>query len=259
MELGELVAVVVGDADRDGCPFDHCPGEHNEVNVLPPPSTKNNAKKLSANLDDESLHIASMSVTVADEPAKVHFSAHHVVPGNETWPKSNLYKWIDKKKGHVCGDIGYDVNEASNGIDLPSHEAVPGWNVKAPTYQAEYAFVAMLADGGGRQFHDRHPAYSDFAVNAIDKIAAKLEIKEKPGCGKKDCGGGTQKPFDPPYGVLSRIKDLATRLRQKLAGGPQSWNAPIITSRFALMLKNRAAGMTQAEARKALSKKAFKY
>jgi hypothetical protein len=257
MELGELVAVTVGDAARDECPFPHRPREHNETNVLPPPDTKNNATKLSANLDKESLHLEVMDVTVADEPAKVHFSAHHVVPGNETWPNSKLYKWIDKRDGHVCGDIGYDVNAAVNGVDLPSHEAVPGWKACLPTYQAEYAFVAMRADGQGRQFHDRHSAYSDFVVNTIDKIAATLEAKDKPGCGKKNCGGATQKPYDPPYEMLPRLEGVAARLRSQLVGGAQNWHPPVMTSRFALMFKN--TGMSQAAARKALAKGNFKY
>jgi hypothetical protein len=259
VELGELVAVVVGDAASEDCLFGHRPREHKEENVLPPPDTKNNATRLSAALEAQSMHLSVMDVTVADEPAKVHFSAHHLIPGNETWPKSKLYKWIDKRKGHVCGDIGYDVNECSNGIDLPSHEAVPGWKACLPTYQSDYAFVAMLADGAGRQFHDRHAAYSDFVINTIDKIAAKLEAKDKPGCGKKNCGGSKEKPYDPPYEVKPRLEGVAGRLKQKLVGFAQNWHPPVMTSRFALMLKGRAAGMTQTQARKVLARSAFKY
>jgi len=259
MEVGELVAVVVGDADRDECPFAHRPKQHDAKNVIPPPETANDATKLSGSLDGQSLHLEKMEIPLGNDKVIVHFSAHHLIPGNETWPKTKLYKWMDKREGHVCGDIGYDVNDYKNGVDLPANAAVPDWKAKMPSFQRDYAFAAMLADGQGRQFHDRHPAYSDFVVKSVDKIADKLEAKDVPGCGKKDCGGAKQKPYDPPYGVLPRLVDVAGRLREKLRGFADKWEKPIMTSRFALMLKFRAQGMTQMEARQQLSKSMFKY
>lgn len=257
MELGELVSVVVGDAASGDCPFEHEPVEHDMENVLPPPETKNDATKLSEALDAASLHLETMDIEVDGRPERVHFSAHHLLPGNESWPKTQLKKWIDKRDGHVCGDVGYDVNEADNGVDLPSHVAASSW--VSPGFQGQYAFAAMLADGQGRQFHDRHNAYSGFVVKVLDRIAATLDSKETPGCGKRNCGGGKQKPFDPPYGLVNRIRALAGRLRPRLLGGSDTWEAPIMTSRFALMLKNQASGMTQAEARAALKASRFDY
>lgn len=257
MEIGELISVVLGDAASNDCPFEHRPREHKEENELPPPETKNDAAKLSTSLASASAHLEVMNVTVAGRPERVHFSAHHLLPGNETWPHTTLKKWIDKRDNHICGDVGYKVNAAHNGVDLPSHVAASSW--ASPLFQAEYAFAAMLADGQGRQFHDRHKSYSDFVTKVLDRIAATLDSKEVPGCGKKNCGGAKQKPFDPPYGLLGRVRAVAGRLRTRLVGGSDTWEPPIITSRFALMLKNQASGMTQAQARDALKASRFDY
>jgi hypothetical protein len=260
MELGELVNVVAGANQNDDCPFPHYERKHNKENYIPPPSSKNDAKKLSASLENESLHLAPIPLTLADgTPATAQFTAHHVVPGNETWPTSKLYKWIDKRKGHVKGDIGYDVNDFTNGIDLPGNSGASGWSGKGPGYQRDYAFACMLADTKARQFHDRHKSYSNFVIKALDKIAAKLQATDQPGCGDEDCTAGSEKPYAPPYGVLSQIDGIATRLRSYLMGFTKNWRKPLMTSRFALMLKNKASNMTQAEARKQLQSSNFKY
>lgn len=262
MELGELVAAVVPKSPpTDQCPFAHRPRKHDKKNVVPPPATKNNAKTLSENLDDASLHVPPTPITLSDgTEAMAQFSAHHLVPGNESWPKSKLYRWIDKRPGHVKGDIGYDVNSPRNGIDLPGHVAVSGWGASSPSFQADYAFTSMDADAVRRQFHDRHPAYSDFVIQALDKIAARLDaqVGNSAGCGKEDCPGNNKEPpFDPPYNVLELIYGISQRLAPKLSGSARKWRAPIITSRFALMYKNRK--LSQQAARKMLDVSNFDY
>ena len=261
MELGEMVAAVVPTQESDECPFDHEETTHDRVNVVPPPKTKNNAKLLSANLDAESLHVPPIAITLeSGTNAMAQFTAHHLVPGNESWPESKLYRWIDKRDGHVKGDIGYDVNSYRNGIDLPGHAPVSSWAARSPQFQADYAFTSMRSDSRTRQFHDRHPAYSDFVIQALNKIAAALDARVggSAGCGKQNCPGNQKDPpFDPPYNVLELIYGLAARLSPKLSGSPRMWKAPLFTSRFALMYKNRT--LTQDAARKALDVANFKY
>jgi hypothetical protein len=258
-QLGEMVSVA---ADVDSgwqCPFDHRPRTHNKQNVLPPPSSENNAKTLSDNLDAESKSVANITIRFQHNNAKrseeVQFTAHHLIPGNESWPTSELNKWIDDRKGHICADIGYDVNGAYNGVDLPGHTAASGWT--DPRFQTRYAFGAIVADKKKRQFHDRHAAYSDFVIKVLDKIATKLEVHPSPGCGKKNCGGSKAKPFDPPYKLLPRLVEVALRLERKVTGDSRKWKAPVMTSRFALMFKNR--GLSQDQARKLLETDQFIY
>lgn len=239
--------------------------------MVPPPSKKNDAGKLSDNLDEESANDSSIEiksvpdllpVSTAASGNKNHkalFVAHHLVPGNEAWPDSELYKWIDKSDGHIKGDIGYDVNQASNGIDLPSSKAAGGWSAKSPGFQRKYAFACMAIDKKVRQFHDRHPAYSDFVIATLDKVATKLDgrASRDMGCGHKHCMAGKKKPFTPPYALNGRIKSIAGRMRRKLYGDPRRWKKPVMTSRFALMYKNQ--GLSQDQARELLKTENFLY
>jgi hypothetical protein len=255
MEMVNAAAAV--DSDWK-CPFPHRPKTHDKTNVLPPPKTENDAKKLSDALDAESKHVENIKIRFkcrqTDYRLEAQFTAHHLVPGNETWPKTKLYKWVDDRKGWIKGDIGYDVNSDRNGVDLPGHTAAPSW--RDQKFQSAYAFSCMTADTKDRQFHDRHPAYSDFVVNVMNKIATKLEKERKDdGCGKKDCGGAGKKKYDPPYDLLERLYDVATRLETKLIGSCRKWKKPVMTSRFALMYKDR--GLTQAQARAQLRKSEF--
>lgn len=259
-ELGELVAVAAAvDSDWE-CPFPHRPKTHDKKNVLPPPKTANNASTLSGALDAESAHVENIDIYFScrgkHHDLEAQFTAHHLIPGNESWPpsKTKLYKWVDKRKGHIKGDIGYDVNAATNGVDLPGHSAAPSWG--DPKFQEAYAFAAMEADTKTRQFHDRHAAYSAFVVNVLNKIAAKIDRRPSPGCGKKDCGGAGKKPWDPPYELNERLAGVAKRLETKLVGTWRKWKKPIMTSRFALMYKD---DLTQAEARGELKTKRFNY
>jgi hypothetical protein len=254
-----MVAVVV-DIDSDWeCPFQHRPATHDKENYMPPPETKNDAKKLGTNLDGESKKVENIPIRFQCHNVRyseeVQFTPHHIIPGNEAWPSSTLYKWVAKSEGEICGDLGYDVNAASNGVDLPGHTAASSW--ADPTFQERYAFHSIVSDTKKRQFHDRHAAYSDFVVQVLNKIAAKLEMNPKPGCGKKNCGGGKQKPWDPPYGLLERFKGVALRLERKLTGDARRWKAPVFTSRLSLMFCNR--GLSQEDARKQLETDQFDY
>ena len=260
-ELLELVKVVVGQ-DRWKCPFEHYPVTHTKVNTVPPPASENNAKTLSSNLDTESKHVANVRIRFQSGGKSysedVKFTAHHLVPGNEAWPSSQLYKWIDKDGNHICADIGYDVNAATNGVDLPGHSAASGWS--GESFQTRYAFNAMVCDTKKRQFHDRHAAYSDFVVNVLNKIASKLQVREPDlDCGKKGCLGATKVKgkYAPPYGLISRIDGVALRLERKLTGDSRRWKKPVMTSRFANMFCNR--GLSQDDARAQLETDQFVY
>jgi hypothetical protein len=261
-ELKEMVNVVAGvDADWK-CPFEHEPKPATKKNTIPPPTTANNAKTLSDNLDTESKHVYNITMNVKwlgkNKTETAQFTAHHIIPGNETWPpsKNQLYKWVDKREGHIRGHIGYDVNGYLNGVDLPGHTAASSWG--NPLFQNAYAYAAMAADTRKRQFHDRHPAYSAFVVNVCNKIAAKLDaLAPTKGCGKKGCQGERKKPYDPPYKLLSRIHGVALRLEKKVTGDSRRWKKPVMTSRFALMFTARF--LNQIQAREQLEVDKFDY
>lgn len=227
------------------CPYAHEKGKkHDKKNKLPT-KAKNDATKLGDNLKEEQ----QTSIKVKGASYDAQLAAHHILPGNESWPKTDLFAWIDDAKGKVRGDIGYDVNGATNGVNLGDDELFP----KSKLAKKDYAFGFMATRKV--QFHDRHPAYSDFVINTLNKIAARLDEeanKQKgKGCGEKDCGGakGADGKFDPPYQILSRIDATARRLKGYLIGKSDKWRMPVMTSRFSVMYK---ASVTEEEARAAL-------
>jgi len=259
-EIGEMVAVVAFGDEQWKCPFSHRARTDAKSNHIPPPTTKNDSGKLGDNLAAEDLRLDDKEISVKGKKHYASFSPHHVIPGNEAWPKSDLFDWIDGRGAKVNGDIGYDVNAASNGIDLPAQKdsVVPNWTSSGPGFQKDYAFASMAADRKMRQFHDRHPAYSDFVIQTLNKIAAKLNGPNRPGCGKKNCGGGAAGPkYDPPYRLLGRLDVVALRLKLRLRGTSKEWKKPVMTSRFALMFKNK--WMTQNDAREELKVDQFDY
>ncbi len=266
-ELLELVAQVAGSDDE--CPFPHYPLDEEPGDNY----WINNSTALGKNLATEfangtKLYLPHLEITtIATGPsgkknATVTYNPHHLLPGDASWPKTALKKWIDTDDGLVKFDIGYNVNCYENGIDLPSsNDLKSNWKPadgRTVGFQERYAFAAMDADGPTRQFHDAHKAYNSFAIKAMDKIAAKLDeapAREK-GCGEEDCMAGKKKPFAPPLGLMERIHATSGRLATYLHGDCTKWKMPIMTSRFALMYKT---GMSQDAARKALFVKNFQY
>ncbi len=259
MEISETIFVeIAGDSAADeACPFTHSTDDaHNNLTNC----WDNNPTILAANLGSE-WHFGSLEEgTMANGTSiAVQHSAHHLIPGNESWPKTRLMKWMDKKNkkedSRVNGDIGYDVNGLENGCSLPGSagatktvadksNGIASW--KAHPDQEGYAHAAMESTLYHRQFHDRHPTYSAFVVNVLNKISEKLDDPVddglSPGCGKKNCGcgGGPNRnvpPFNPPFKLLSRLENVAVRLHEKLVANYRTWKLPIVTSAWALTFR----------------------
>ena len=264
-ELVELVHVGAFGDEAWQCPFSHTKKEPKQLsNVMPPVDGEktNNASTLGSNLAEESEKRITIDVDVTvgkrTTEHKVQYTPHHLIPGNESWPETKLLRWVDSKDGHITGDIGYDVNHATNGVDLPGIHGIGNteWSAKSPRFQTHYSFAAMSASRPMRQFHDRHPKYSSYVVNVLDAIAEKLDKDSggaTPGCGKDNCGGKKKKPFDPPFNLVTRLNGVALRLEALLTGSPRGWRKPVFTSRFALMYKKKDSELTQDEAREEIS------
>lgn len=57
----------------------------------------------------------------------VGFQAHHLIPAKESLARcETLLKYIEKKKGKLCCDLGYNVNGSENGAWLPGKHPVDG-------------------------------------------------------------------------------------------------------------------------------------
>lgn len=258
-QLGEMIAFPAVE-DPWSCPFDHKKQPARKIGEHAMPRwEKNDADELGRKLGDQYHFSVRIPITVNGTKHQAHYTPHHLLPGNASWPRTKLRKWVDKRPGNISGHIGYNVNGFDNGVSLPAnagYAAETGKSWKAYRQQADYARAAMDATKPTNQFHDAHPAYNAFVTNVLDKISEKLDNRVKknghPGCGKKNCAGATKKkkPYDPPYQLGDRLARVALRLEGYLVSSPSRWRMPIFTSRFALMYK---MNWSQRQANKALS------
>ena len=260
-ELGEMVAVTTISGE-DECPYPHKAVDIVPLtNVFPPKDGKesNDAEKLAVAMTEEYHFTEMLDIKVNGEDEKAKFSAHHLIPGNGSWPKTKLKKWVDKRYNHITENIGYDVNGLKNGVSLPGWPGIKygtfGKAWSQYTHQKEYAIEAMKSAHNNRQFHDSHSTYSEFVVKVLDKISEKLDanVKNKgnPGCGHKRCKPGSKKKFNPPVNLMRRINDSALRLEGYLVCSVSNWQMPLFTSKWGLAYKREIEGK---EASKLLSK-----
>lgn len=202
---------------EDGDP-EHIDGEDNP---------ENNEKNKSSTLGENLGGYPSWQITCphTEETVDVIPGAHHCIPGNASLKKAEGLLEFMRKDGpysHVS-DIGYDVNNSSNGVWLPGNYGVrkgkgpymKKWSEMKTIsrFQDEYAFRAM--ETAGVQFHDAHPDYSDRVLDTLEKIAGKLENNGKcPICNDK------LEKQRPPYGLVGRLNYVSGQYRRLLTGRP---------------------------------------
>jgi hypothetical protein len=190
----------------------------------------------------------------------LQYAAHHLIPGNESLKGSELVQYLgdDDVINHFKGgqsskikkgkSAGYDVNNAGNGVWLPSPYAlsmVNNWpgntgisalkkrkgfdiNVIRSTEDFQIAYIAASIEASGtpRQFHMRHNIYSKKVKDLLKAIATRLKAmtgSECPIAGKKSSDG----KFDPPMGIMSRLNVLSANIKRFVVGS--SWRDELFT------------------------------
>lgn len=237
MELNELGAIPVEDVlahEKNNCPFCRS-NESQKPTGTPVSKWKNHLnedpdKKL---IDNDSGEL-DQAMTSNGQPRpmdwyvdltkagarqphhRVIANPHHLIPGNESLKNSpTLLRWIFADKGTIENDIGYNVNNALNGIWLPSNNGMRGYQrwKRSPAFKKDYVVLAM--DKAGGHFHDRHNhPYSDSVTEVLNKIAERMDADEaRP---KTKCP--FEKPeksegrYSPPYALVTRLNGVSQRL-----------------------------------------------
>ena len=163
---------------------------------------------------------------------KITPNPHHLIPGNESLKEAErLLKWVYASEDHIEKDINYDVNNALNGIWLPSNNAMRGnddW--KCDTVKLTYANAAQPGRGC---FHDRHLDYSEFVEKLLNKVADKMGQKNSV-CQYNSEKGSNK--FKPPYALVHRLNGVSQRLKGYLLSfNPDNFQSPLYTSKLVNM------------------------
>lgn len=206
-------------------------------------------------------------IQIGDRGYPLSIAAHHLIPGKDSLPESNIKKFVWATYNVIKNDIGYDVDGAENGVWLPTHQALsaglgkaktiviqddthpeptgPGMSyrqlskrAKAPkenelelsTTKFIPTYTQLAMKELDAQFHDSHKPYSLKVIDRLDKYAVALN--DKVGycdeCSKKG------EPFSPPHGLVFILNSVSQYYQGKLKGPPTSWDREIYTSDWSL-------------------------
>ncbi len=76
-------------------------------------------------------------ITIDGESYPLSLAAHHLIPGEESLPVSNIRRYIWSSEGFIKTDIGYDVDGSENGMWLPTHQVMSNRLGKAQKIKIE--------------------------------------------------------------------------------------------------------------------------
>lgn len=178
-----------------------------------------------------------MNTEVSGKKYNITRAAHHLIPGNASLKnsdlfKSNKYLWKD---GKAKGNIGYNINNPTNGVWLPGNYAVRPWSGKAATFQDTYAHSAVRKCNG--HFHDAHRPYNLFVLDALNKIFEKLEAKESIICPEAKKRKRDPQKDSPLKALVARLNTVSLRMRRMLVYPESGWKNNIYTSSRMLSFK----------------------
>lgn len=104
----------------------------------------------------------------------------------------------------VYSKVDYDINCASNGVWLPSSNAISGWGNLPDAWKKKYARLSMKKQG--YQFHDAHKEYSKSVEKELKEIAKKIKARNDA------CLMGCEDPDKKPFAAPQKIKAVLNRL-----------------------------------------------
>ncbi|HMN43947.1 MAG TPA: AHH domain-containing protein [Povalibacter sp.] len=194
-------------------------GEHNDASVLGGNLGSRPTWNISHKVEAEDPIEAGVQTEIV--PA-----AHHLLPGNASVKKATLLHkymvWEGKNPKGFKGPIGYDINNASNGVWLPGNYAVrvgtdfgQNWGQFNDPFKEAYALAAMRS-AGNLQLHDAHPAYNANVRSTLLDIAKKLDALWTDRSKCPVCDKDLKDQLTPPYGLVGRLNALSAEHKKAL-------------------------------------------
>ncbi|MCW8876488.1 MAG: AHH domain-containing protein [Kangiellaceae bacterium] len=259
-QLGEKIQIHLDNPDSEDCPF--CPGKETEHKWKTFKGEDNSGSKLRKAMNDPSLYSYAQQNGARpkdgvyphqskDEPAEPQMpkgstsiynhtshgdyknEAHHCISGKEIMQGEPIEKEITKNGGQYKGDTGYSINNAANGVFLPSYpnKFKGKWSTKS--YDDKYKIMKHAMDAGKGQIHIG--GHSNHVIEEADKdypthikkdlLKIKKRIVEKseecPFCVEGD--GTPKKPFVPPYKANQWLDNLSKQIKKEIAGPVSKW------------------------------------
>lgn len=215
----------------DECPFEHSDEPHPKKNDL-----SNNSGTLADNLGPKDDTTVTFVVRGSERTVELGFAAHHLIPGGSIKHAAPLLKWM-KKGSTVKGDVGYEQNDAANGVWLIATHRFPNWGAATKRSDDElqfaYAYEAMKEHGAQlHRWDGAHADYNAWVRRTLEKIRVKL-LEQRAGC---SICKQRKMPFPPPYKLVGMLHDLAARIGDKVTGPVSGWRPPLCTSTFAVRM-----------------------
>jgi len=243
MQIGEAIAVAAVKQDpKEDCWFckEEPKSEKKKTDLKANPDTSaaevpdavpenkedNNSSTLGSNLIGAGQKEPKWKVKNLLKPGKTSAvvpAAHHCIPGEASMAKATtLHDFMREGGPHDYeSDIGYDINDAKNGVWLPGNYAVregnpdfnsKTWTLQTPKFQMDYVKLAM-DKASGKMFHDAHRTYNGKVKGTLVSIANKLKKPKKGKC--PICEKPEQKKR-PPYGLVNRLHGVSGSHRTML-------------------------------------------
>jgi hypothetical protein len=168
----------------------------------------------------------------------LQWAPHHLIPGNASLKNSAVVKYLGDAtviakfgSGSKIKDgqtVGYNVNDAANGVWLVSPYALSMGGKWPKTADAKLAYVEAAIDqpgggGGNIQFHMSHGQYSGRVREILDQLGDKLKLITT----KNVCPLAKESQsdkFNAPKGLKSRLNSISAQMR-RIVSGPV-WQGP---------------------------------
>ncbi|VUD66203.1 hypothetical protein TDB9533_03529 [Thalassocella blandensis] len=272
-ELKEKIAIHIANPDSEDCPF--CPAKEKDHPWKTVKGAKNSSKALRDSMNNPARCGYAQQTNAkpkdgkypnqipdiaqpSPDPIYSHpdygrygDQAHHCISGNEIMKGHALEKILTNESGDYKGETGYTINNAANGVYLPSYPENYSGSEDEKYEIVKHAMIAGKGQVhiGGHTGHE-HAVGQDYP-SAIKEELSKLKDRvvmkseECPFCVDND--GKAKKPFVPPYKVNQWLDSLSKDIKKDLTGPVKKW--PYFISKYAKRYYNEAAKATNAKNR----------